>query len=135
MAESEAIYIQLKRMVLEDPKAARNEFLRLFDTASPHLEDIFSGAALPGESRLRHTIANAVRAHPEKHRVIPHLLKWRNAEVDEFALRAIDAALRDVDPREASAGGSRRNVGSSLQVSEMYRYVSQRLRHKLRNAM
>jgi len=132
MADSETTYQRLKRTVLEDPKAARTEFLKLFDESSPDVPYILSKAALPGESRLRQTIANAVRTHPEKGRVISDLRKWRSNEVDEFARRAIDAALADVDPRETH---SERNLGPSVQISEIYRYVSERLRHKLRNAM
>lgn len=133
MAESE-IYHQLSRAVLEDPKAARTLFLELFENKSPHLEEVLLRAALPGESRVRQTIANAIRTHPDKQRVINHLLTWRNSEVDEFALRAIDAAINDINNR-AQVTPRSRELGSTLQISEIYRYLSERLRHKLRNAM
>lgn len=134
MAEPEVDYKKLKRLALEDPKGARQEFLRLLEDASPQLEEVLVLAANPGESRIRQTVANAIRTHPDKSKIVPHLLKWRSIEVDEFAIRAIDAAIADIDQR--SSGSSKpRNMGSALQVSEMYRYVSDRLRHKLRNAM
>lgn len=134
MAEADILYKNLKRLVLEDPKEARQEFLRLFEGSDQHLDELLAFAALPGESRIRQTVANALRSHPNKNKLTFHLEKWRNIEVDEFALRAIDAALKDAEPRETGAGKPR-NVGSSLQITDMYRYVAERLRHKLRNAM
>ncbi|MCU1256388.1 MAG: sensor histidine kinase [Candidatus Angelobacter sp.] len=134
MADSDLIYQRLSRAVLEDPKAARSSFLELFESTSPHLEFVLLRAARPGESRVRQTIANAVRAHPDKSRIINHLFTWRNSEVDEFALRAIDAAIKDPDDRAPTSTRSR-ELGSTLKVSEIYRYLSERLRHKLRNAM
>jgi signal transduction histidine kinase len=134
MADSDVIYQRLSRAVLEDPKAARSSFLALFETGSPYLQEILSRAGRPGESRVRQTIANAIRTHPDKSRIIDHLLIWRDSEVDEFALRAIDAAISDTEHR-AQTGTRSREFGASLQVSEIYRYVSERLRHKLRNAM
>jgi signal transduction histidine kinase len=133
MLESDQVLQQLKRAVLEDPKNARVLFLDLFESASPHLETVLRNASDPGESRIRQMIANAVRTHPEKHRIIRHLLKWRDSEVDEFARRAVDAALMDVDSRQLE-DKHRTTVGSPHQISGMYNYVAGRMRHRLRNS-
>jgi signal transduction histidine kinase len=53
-------------------------------------------------------------------------------ETDEFTRRAIDAALADVDTM--GVRDSRRGA-EVVRITEVYRYLAERLRHRLRNKM
>jgi len=89
----------------------------------------------PNEGRLRQIVANAVRTHPEKGRLVSQFLQWQETESDEFTRRAINAALADVDPTSLRSNDVAQQTFASNSIVSVYRYVSDRLRHKLRNTM
>ena len=130
----EGLYDQLRRLAVEDPKEARRIFLEAFGANAEELTEFLARLRRPNEGRLRQVVANAVRTHPEKQRIVGELVEWRESETDEFTRRAIEGALLDVEPaalRPRIAQES--NIGTG-EVA-VYRYVSTRLRHRLRNSM
>lgn len=135
MAVSETLYERLRRLAIADPKSARVAFLEAFEASDSELSDLLEHLRKPGESRLRQVIANAIRAHPLKQQLRPELLVWQDAETDEFTRRAIAGALTEND---SSAPPRRRDSSAEVlpkEVVDAYRYVSERLRHRLRNTM
>ncbi|MFZ1083424.1 MAG: ATP-binding protein [Terracidiphilus sp.] len=120
---------------MEDPREARVVFLAEFEAKSPGLSDLFAQLRKPNEGRLRQVIANSVRAHPEKARIVTELLQWRETETDEFTRRAIAGALADVDPTALREDKTVQKVAASSELVVVYRYVADRLRHRLRNTM
>jgi signal transduction histidine kinase len=135
MPAGEALYERLHMLAIEDPKQARKVFLEAFESGSEELSALFVALDRPSEGRLRQVVANALRNHPEKTRALPQLFRWRDAETDEFTRRAIDGALSDVDQRSVRAGRPQQNIGGPSEVGDVYRYVADRLRHRLRNIM
>jgi signal transduction histidine kinase len=134
MPESEALYDRLRRLAVEEPKEAKRVFLAAFESNSKELHEFLGKLQRPNEGRLRQVVANAVRAHPEKRRVVPELFRWRDVETDEFTRRAIEGALANVD--QTSAREVRvQNLAGPSEVGDVYRYVASRLRHRLRNTM
>jgi len=131
---SEVLYEHLRRLALEDPREAKKVFLAAFEANSKELSEFLARLGKPNEGRLRQVVANAVRTHPEKGRIIPELVQWRETETDEFTRRAIEGALVDVDPI-AILGTVHQQIAAPDQLAEVYRYVSDRLRHRLRNSM
>jgi signal transduction histidine kinase len=131
---SQGLHTQLRLLAVEDPRRAREQFLQLLDSGSPLLEALLRCVSAPGEGRLRQIIANAVRSRAEKERLIPFLIRWREVETDEFAARAINAALDSVD----LAAYRQKQQFTSLadpQLVEAYRYATSRLNHQMRNAL
>lgn len=129
-----AYHQKLRRLAVEDPLLASDEFLAILDSDPAALEGILQLVSSPGEGRLRQIIANAVRSLPAKERLVPFLIRWRDVETDEFAFRAINGALVDLDlssytPVDRSA------PLVPPEIVEGYRYAADRLSHKLRNAL
>jgi len=135
MAANETLYERLKRLAIADPKSARIAFLEAFEASDNELPDLLEHLRKPGEARLRQVIANAVRAHPSKQRLFPELIIWQDTETDEFTRRAIGGAMAE----SGSSAPLRRKDSSTAvfpkEVVDAYRYVSERLRHRLRNTM
>lgn len=135
MPAPEPLYERLRRLAVEDPKEAKRVFLEAFESNSKELYEFLAKLHRPNEGRLRQVVANAVRIHPEKARIVPELFRWRQGETDEFTRRAIEGALAGVDP---AAGWEKRVTQSRAgpsEVADVYRYVASRLRHRLRNTM
>ena len=135
MVASEMLYDRLRRLAVEDPKTARNVFLEAFEANNNDLPEFFDRLRKPGEARLRQVVANAVRAHPEKRRLVPELLLWRDAETDEFTRRAIAGALANVDGSALQRPNESSPEMLPSEIVDAYRYVSERLKHRLRNTM
>lgn len=135
MHARDALYERLHRLAVEDPKQARKIFLEAFESGSEELSALFVALERPSEGRLRQVVANALRNHPEKHRALPQLFRWRDAETDEFTRRAIEGALIDVDQSFVPAGHPNQNIRGPSELGDVYRYVADRLRHRLRNTM
>src|ERR1022692_2506990 len=113
----------LKQLAVEDPREARRRFLQELETDAPGVAAFLDQLTAPSDSRLRHLVANAIRTHPRKDRVVPHLLAWRDSESDEFTRRAIIAALNDVDEKPYAAENP--DTRSTLpQIVEVYGYIS-----------
>ena len=135
MAVSETLYERLRMLAIADPKSARIAFLEAFEANDNELPDLLEHLRKPGEARLRQVIANAVRAHPSKQHLFPELVIWQDTETDEFTRRAIVGAMAE----SGSSPPPRRKDSSAAvlpkEVVDAYRYVSERLRHRLRNTM
>jgi signal transduction histidine kinase len=134
MEALENLYERLRMLAAADPREARNVFLRSLDTGDPQLLGFLDRISSPGDGRLRQLVANAARNHRDRERLASHLLAWQHIETDEFTRRAIAGALEGFDLTTAKQTVSDAGTGISPTV-EMYRYVSDRLRHRLRNAM
>jgi signal transduction histidine kinase len=134
MPDLEGLYERLRQLAVEDPAAARRLFLTAFEANSDELSELLSRLARPGEGRLRQVIANAVRRHPKKARIVAELMRWRETETDEFTRRAIEGALADV-PAALRDSREQEDSRPAGELASVYRYVSSRLRHRLRNAM
>ena len=135
MASIEPLYDRLRRLAVEDPKTARSVFLEAFEVNAKDLAEFLERVGKPSESRLRQVVANAARAHPQKNRLVPKLLLWRKAETDEFTRRAIDGALTGVDISALQVPKGSAPSALPKEIIDAYRYVSERLRHRLRNTM
>ena len=134
MADSrdmETLFEELRRLAVENPREARACFCKVLDGDAARLDDLLERVSAPGEGRLRQLIANAVRARPDKGKVVPQLLRWHQSETDEFAKRAMDAALGGVD-KSAYQPSDRKSL-INPELVKTYRYVADRLRHQLRN--
>src|SRR6266542_2252088 len=110
MPAAEGVYERLRRMAVEDPKEAKNLFLAIFDANSEDLADLLTRLRKPNEGRLRQVVANAVRTHSAKDRIVPELLRWRATETDEFTRRAIEGALADVEIGTVPEGGQTEQI-------------------------
>jgi len=92
----ELVYENLQRLAAEDPREARKVFLRVFDSGGSALERFLGQLSSPADGRLRHLVASALRNDRDKERLVPYLIAWHEIETDEFAKRAIAAALDGV---------------------------------------
>lgn len=124
---------RLRILAAQDPRAARALFWELLDSNSPDLDTILQGAGRPGEGRLRQLIANAVRTRPDKERLTPTFVRWLQNETDEFARRAIEAVLANVD-MAAHQIAPQTTIFDPAFVGA-YRYTASRLKHEIRNAL
>lgn len=134
MPEPEDLFDRLRRVAAEDPQKAKEIFLAIFESNSAELAGFLARLSKPNEGRLRQMVANAIRVHPAKGRIVSELVRWRETETDEFTRRAIEGALVDVDTA-VPVGSANRSISMPGELAEVYRYVSGRLRHRLRNAM
>jgi len=123
----------LRVLALRDPREARERLCALLDSNAPELDELLHRISLPGEGRLRHLVASTVRTRADKGKVVPHLAKWLDAETDEFARRAIAAALEGTDL--SAIRPPTRTTIADPKVVEGYRVAHARLAHKLRNAL
>src|SRR4051812_24755684 len=93
---SDLLYESLRHLAVEDPREARKVFLRYFDSGGSTLERFLGQISSPADGRLRHLVASALRNDRDKERLAPYLIAWHEIETDEFAKRAIAAALDGV---------------------------------------
>src|SRR5690349_2926457 len=98
----EQLHQRLRRLAVEDPREARKTFLVLFDSDSSALERFLGQISSPADGRLRHLVASALRNDRDKERLAPYLIAWHEIETDEFAKRAIAAALDGVKTESAA---------------------------------
>ena len=92
----ELVFENLQRLAVEDPREARKVFLRVFDSGGSALERFLGQLSSPADGRLRHLVASALRNDRDRERLAPYLIAWHEIETDEFAKRAIAAALDGV---------------------------------------
>ena len=102
MQPAELLHEKLRRLAVEDPREARRVFLWLFDSGGSALEQFLGRVSSPADGRLRHLIASAMRNNRDKERLAPYLITWHEIETDEFAKRAIAAALDGVKTESAA---------------------------------
>src|SRR5260370_2864361 len=96
MQPAEHVHESLLRLAVEDPGEARKVFLRIFDSDNSALERFLERISSPADGRLRHLAASALRNNRDKERLAAYLIAWHEIETDEFAKRAIAAALDGV---------------------------------------
>src|SRR5258708_23917743 len=101
MQPAEHVHESLLRLAVEDPREARKVFLRIFDSDNSALERFLGQISSPADGRLRHLVASALRNDRDKERLPPYLIAWHEIETDEFAKRAIAAALDGVTTSSA----------------------------------
>ncbi|MGO9275018.1 MAG: ATP-binding protein [Terriglobia bacterium] len=134
MEGSDILCDKFRRLAVEDPRRASMAFLELLNSGGPALADFLGSISSPADGRLRQLVANAVRNHPFKDRLGSHLLAWQELETDEFTRRALAGALEGLDANPAKPRPAEPGLLASG-TAETYRYVADRLRHRLRNAM
>jgi hypothetical protein len=131
-SKSEALIADLRTLATSDPKRARTNFVDLLVESPSDAEEVLLYASKAGEGRLRQTIATVFRTTPTATSLRPWLERWRDIESDEFTRAAIENALggqkRDA-PRRVAA------VNTLMHEAEAYRYISDRLCHRVRNAL
>lgn len=126
-----AAFEELRGLAAESPRDARAKLTALLDSGDTVLEETLRLASAPGEGRLRQIIANAVRNRPDKGRVVPHLVRWLELETDEFARAAIGGALVDVERAQYPSAAA----VDLPRLVDTYRYVADRLCHRVRNSL
>ncbi|HTS63566.1 MAG TPA: PP2C family protein-serine/threonine phosphatase [Candidatus Acidoferrales bacterium] len=99
---AEVLHERLRRLAVEDPREARKAFLLLFDSGGTILEQFLGQISSPADGRLRHLVASALRNNRDKERLAPYLIAWHEIETDEFAKRAMAAALDGVKTESAA---------------------------------
>src|SRR5215469_6419779 len=99
---ADLLYQTLRHLAVEDPREARKVFLRYFDSAGSTLEQFLGQISSPADGRLRHLVASALRNNRDKERLAPYLIAWHEIETDEFAKRAMAAALDGVKTGSAA---------------------------------
>jgi sigma-B regulation protein RsbU (phosphoserine phosphatase) len=102
MQPAELVHERLRRHAVEDPLEARKVFLQIFDSGGSALERFLGQISSPENGRLRHLVASALRNNRDKERLAPYLIAWHEIETDEFAKRAIAAALDGVSTGSAA---------------------------------
>jgi sigma-B regulation protein RsbU (phosphoserine phosphatase) len=90
------LHDRLRRLAVEDPREARKAFLQLFDSGGSVLSQFLGQISSPADGRLRHLVASSLRNSRDKERLAPYLIAWHEIETDEFAKRAMAAALNGV---------------------------------------
>lgn len=124
-------YTRLRRAVFSDAKQARRELSAVRQEAADLFDAVLGLAGRPGEGRVRQLIATAARIDGFAAAIEPTLRRWLAAESDEFARSAIVAALA-TDPLP---GRQPTRDSLPLEFVEAYRLVTDRLCHKVRNAL
>jgi signal transduction histidine kinase len=127
-----AAFEELRRLAAESPREARGRLASLLDSGDPVLGDVLHLASALGEGRLRQIIANAVKNRPDKERVVPHLVRWLELETDEFARAAISGALIEEERVIYHQPGA---APDPPRLVDTYRYVADRLCHRVRNSL
>jgi sigma-B regulation protein RsbU (phosphoserine phosphatase) len=110
MEPVELLHERLRRLAVEDPREARRVFLVLFDSGGSALEQFLGEISAPADGRLRHLVASALRNNRDKERLAPYLIAWHEIETDEFAKRAVSAALDGFRTESAAQTARAREV-------------------------
>ena len=129
----EELYNSLRMLAVQDPRAARKQFEELLNANADVAHGVLIRMAAPGEGRLRQLVANLARNRADRSQFAEHFERWLAVETDQFAYRAISAAM-DV-PRTVAPTIPNQQALVAREMVEMYRYVSERLRHELQNAL
>jgi sigma-B regulation protein RsbU (phosphoserine phosphatase) len=103
MQPVELVHERLRRLAVEDPREARKAFLLLLDSGCGALERFLEQISSPTDGRLRHLVTSALRNSRDKERLTPYLIAWHEIETDEFAKRAMAAALDGVKTESQTA--------------------------------
>ena len=129
----EELYNSLRMLAVQDPREARKQFEALLDADADAAESVLIRMAAPGEGRLRQLVANLARNRTDRSQFAVHFERWLAVETDQFAHRAISAAMDS--PRIVAPTVPTQRALVAREMVEMYRYISERLRHELQNAL
>lgn len=126
------VVTKLRWLVASDPKQARSAFYALLQGDITLLNEVLKSASRPGDGRLRQMIATVFRTDVNATSLEPWLRQWIEIEPDEFTKSAIATAISARIPEEATRPSPRSQAANTV---EAYRYVADRLCHRVRNAM
>ena len=90
-------YEELRQLAAQNPRAARRRFEELLDAPGDAIDGLLLRMAAPGEGRLRQLVANIARTRSDRERFKQHFSRWVENETDEFAKRAVLAAIEIPD--------------------------------------
>jgi len=128
----DAIVVRLNDTSLSDAAGARDEVVRLLRTLSNgERAALIEGLANGAESRLRQTVARAVQIAGHRAEIVPVFERWLEDETDEFTRAAIEDALTP----EKERSRKKQLLTDLHSVPKTYRYLTDRLRHRILNAM
>jgi len=123
----------LRWLAASDPKRARATFQEILQHGGDALDNLLAVASRPGDGRLRQMIATVYRTDTTGATVLePWLRRWLSVEPDEFTKAAIESALVS---RTAAPAVRPTPRSPAAQALEAYRFVADRLCHRVRNAM
>jgi signal transduction histidine kinase len=122
----------LRWLAASDPKRARAAFQELLQRGGDALSALLTSASQPGDGRLRQMIATVFRTDSTATILEPWLRRWLEVEPDEFTKAAIESALASRSPAPMVRPAPRNPAAQAL---EAYRFVSDRLCHRIRNAI
>src|SRR5262245_11232985 len=123
---------QLRREAVTDPKQARASVQAILNGPEAELVSLLQEVSGPGDGRVRQVVAMVFRLDSGAGVLEPWLRRWLESEPDEFTKNAVEAAL--ASRTMATLPRSAPRVAGS-QVIEAYRYVADRLCHRVRNAL
>ena len=96
------------------------------------LNNVLTAASRPGDGGLHQMIATVFKTDEKATILESWLHRWLEVEPDEFTKNAIESALASRAPAPAQRSASR---NPTVQTVEAYRYVADRLCHRIRNAL
>ena len=125
MADDLDVFEALAGLAKTDPKSARRRFVNLEDGER---DAVLERCEARDAARLRQIIATA---QPVTAAVKVYLRRWARSETDEFTKRAIDRALSE------GRNGKRQRPAKLARkdLLRTYRYVHDRLAHRINNAL
>jgi hypothetical protein len=129
---SEDAVNKLRWLAASDPKQARTAFHVLLQGDATVLDEVLKSASRAGDGRLRQMIATVFRTDENAVVLERWLKQWIEVEPDEFTKSAIASALSARSP-DAPVRPLPRNQAAN--TVEAYRYVADRLCHRVRNAL
>jgi len=128
------VFDRIRREAVTDPKSARRTFEAVRSAGGERLAELLEFASRPGESRVRGVIAAAARLWGVSAELEPWLRRWAASEPDEFTRGAIELAVAAIPGRHTPEPlAPARRLPADLIAA--YRYVADRLCHRVRNAM
>jgi len=122
----------LRWLVASDPKRARATFQAVLQRGGDAVNQLLTSASQPGDGRLRQMIATVFKTDAGATILESWLRRWLEVESDEFTKAAIESALASRSPTPTARATVRNPVVPTL---EMYRFIADRLCHRIRNAM
>lgn len=128
---SSKIYEELRGLSFEDPLGAKRIFTGILEGDDSTLRTVLDLAAASGDGRVRQVIARVAQKHPRRERVVEALASWKETETDEFALSAIDDALKEIGARRQRS----KLPAEFPDLSFTFRFLSGRLRHRVLNIL
>ncbi len=131
------VFDRIRREAVTDPKSARQTFEATRSTGADRMAELLELASRPGESRVRGVIAASVRLSGGSTEVEPWLRRWVANEPDEFTRGAIEKAIAALPAVQGERAPEPPPTTARLpdELVAAYRYVSERLCHRVRNTM